>query len=289
MRVRQSGDRPSRLGHRASIIGIVLATLGAVAIGEFAYRLMFGGPPADGTVTVDLSRPVNTFDGTPDLGAGVDGLEHGEIDKVWQPDNVAAMRSAGYGPISFRLRTELGVKAWHWNAEGSFSDAANEQGYWTSSAVVRRDPGVSYGYNLPRRGNTIDQAKNDGYSRLDDGDQATFWKSNPYLDRHFTKESNAKQPQWIMVDFEGEVSVDTVQIAWGDPRATRFRVQYWTGQDVPTYPIGDGSWKDFPQASHAGAAGTQTVRVAGQPVQVQAGADPADRVQRGSRGRGRRA
>ena len=111
MAVRESGDRPRRLGRRATVIGIVLATLAAVAIGEAAYRLFFGGPPADGTVTVDLSKPVNTFEGTQALGAGVDGLEKDEIDRVWTPDNIDAMRSAGYGPISFRLRTELGVKA----------------------------------------------------------------------------------------------------------------------------------------------------------------------------------
>ena len=269
MAVPVSGDKRGGLRRRASVLGIVLATFAAVAIGETAYRLIFGGPPADGTVTVDLSRPVNTFDGTPDLGAGVDGLEHGEIDRVWKPENITAMRSAGYGPISFRLRTELGVKAWHWNAEGSFSDAANQQGYWTSSAAVRNDPGVSYGYNLPRRGNTIDQAKNDGYSRLDDGDPATFWKCNPYLDQHFTKESNAKQPQWIMVDFEGEVPVDTVQIAWGDPRATKFRVQYWTGKDAALPGRRRRPGRTSRRRTHGGAAGTQTVRVAPGPVQVQ--------------------
>lgn len=246
----------------------VLVTLSAVVIGERAFLWLAARQPADATVTIQLDQPVNTFDGVNALGAGVDGLEHGEIDKVWRPDNLAAMRSAGYGPISFRLRTELGVKAWHWNAEGSFSDPGRQQGYWTSSSTVHADAGVSYGYNLPRRGNTIDQAKNDGYSRLDDGDLQTFWKSNPYLDEYFTKESNAKYPQWMLVDFPTKVPVDTVRIAWGDPHAARFRVQYWTGEDA-TFPIENADWQDFPAPAHAGAPGTQTVRVASAPVEVQ--------------------
>ncbi|MEK6437993.1 discoidin domain-containing protein [Pseudonocardia sp. T1-2H] len=253
-----------RSGAAAALVALLL--LGASGYEAVTYVAFRAAPPADATVLVETDRAVNSFPGLASVGAGVDGLDQGEIDRVWTPDNIDAMRSAGYGPISFRLRTELGVKAWHWNEEGAFSDAARQQGYWTSSDVVRKDAGVSHGYHLPRRGNTIDQANNDGWSRLDDGDTGTFWKSNPYLDPHFTGGSDLAQ--WIMIALPQALPVDTVRIAWADPYATSFRVQYWTGADA-IHPAEAGDWKDFPSGVHAGTPGTQTLRVAAAPIEAQ--------------------
>ena len=210
----------------------------------------------DGTVTVALDSPVNTVRPRQQFGAGIDGLEHGEIDTVWTPRNITAMRSAGFGPISYRLRTELGVKAWHWNATGTWSDAAHRQGYWTSADTITKDADVSYGYHLPRRGNTIDQANNDGYSRLDDGDDATFWKSNPYLDARYTRQGADAHPQWIMIAFDEAHSVQDLRIAWGTPHANRFRVQYWVGSNDAIWPSAEKAhWQDVPSATHTGTGG----------------------------------
>jgi hypothetical protein len=252
------------------LVAAVAAAAAAVVVFEPFDRSPAAVPSTDGVVEVAWDNPVNTFDGSPALGAGIDGLEGGEIDKVWTPANLDAMRSAGFGSLSYRLRTELGVKAWHWNAAGTWSDPAKSQGYWTSATEVTNDPGVSYGYHLPRRGHTFDMAKDDGYSRLTDGDPATFWKSNPYLDSHYTNVPDADHPQWMVLAFPEAVPVDHVRIEWGTPYATAFRVQYWTGQDAlfPAQP-GPVDWKDFPHGAHAGRSGSQTIRVADAPVEAQ--------------------
>src|SRR5262245_52805545 len=105
----------------AGLVCIGASGGGVVILGATGASAPLSPRAVDGTVTVDLDHEVNTFDGRTALGAGVDGLEHGEITKVWTPKNLAAMRSTGFGPISYRLRTELGVKAWHWNSAGTFS------------------------------------------------------------------------------------------------------------------------------------------------------------------------
>jgi hypothetical protein len=204
--------------------------------------------PEIGTVTIAVTsgQPANTFVPTRAFGAGVDGLEKGNIAQVYTSSNIRAMLSAGFHPLTYRLRTELGIEAWHWNPKGRWSDPKRKQGYWTSSQTARQPISICNGYRLPRRGSTIDQANNDSYSRLDDDDTRTFWKSNPYLDRHFTGDDNALHPQWIIIDLGVRKDVDGIKILWGTPYATRYQIEYWQGVD-PIYinENPEGNWQPF--------------------------------------------
>ena len=176
------------------------------------------------------NHSTGSFDPRHAFGAGIDGHEQGDCQRMLSPENVKRMLRAGLGPVSYRLRTELGVEAWHWNPRGVWSDSVHHQGYWASDS--NPDPTqpieVSYGYKLPRRGDTLDEANDDGYSRLDDGDPKTFWKSNPYLCKPFTGEPDSHHPQWVVLDFGKPVPINAVDILWGEPYAKRFQVEYAT-------------------------------------------------------------
>ena len=220
------------------------------------------------TITVDLTRAGARGSFRPDtaLGAGIDGAQAGEIDRLFTARNVAAMRSLGLRSATYRLRTELGIEAWHWTEQGTWSDSAHAQGYWTGSARASASIRLSWGYQLPRRGDTQDNANNIGWSRLTDGDLATFWKSNPYLDRRFTRDARA-HPQWIELRLGAPAAIDAAQIAWADPYATRYEVQYWTGRD--DYDD-EGRWRAFPRGAFAhGRGGTELRRLAAAPIRAQ--------------------
>lgn len=245
-----------------SRIAMTLLGLALLPLGVGAAR------PAPTTVTVDLTDAGRLGAFRPDraLGAGIDGAQAGDIDRLLTDGNIAAMRSAGLAPLTYRLRTELGIEAWHWNELGSWSDPAHEQGYWTSSDVPGQPIMLSHGYRLPRRGDTIDNANNADYSRLTDGDPATFWKSNPYLDARFTGDP-APHPQWLVVRLDEASPIDAARIDWAAPYATAYRVQYWTGADE--YDTA-GRWADFPGGVIGdGHGGSALLRLAPRPVTAQ--------------------
>lgn len=223
------------------------------------------------TLTIEAGRPVNRFRPDEALGAGVDGQERGDIDKVYTPANIAAMLSAGFKPLAYRLRTELGIEAWHWNPAGSFSDAERQAGYWCSDSTPGSPILTSNGYSLPRRGSTGDQANDRGYSRIDDGDLTTFWKSSPYLDQKYTGDDNALHPQWILVDFNRRVPVNSVRVSWGSPYARRYRVEYWQGADPadPGELPENSRWVAFEHGNIQRCTGGQDFRkLSGSPVKA---------------------
>jgi hypothetical protein len=225
------------------------------------------GPISRAAAMVDLAHPGRRFDPRATLGAALDGHPAGTTVRLLTPRNIRAMLGAGLGPLTYRLRTELAVEAWHWNPVGRWSDSAREQGYWTSDAAVGEPIAASFGYRLPRRGDTRDQANDDGYSRIDDGDTTTFWKSNPYLDRRLG--ARGALPQWLYVDLGAITHIDAARLVWGEPYARRFALEYWkAGPGVaPTDSAAGGRWLAFP-GGHVGngAGGTTELRLADTPV-----------------------
>lgn len=202
------------------------------------------------------------------FGAAVDGVPQGAVAGIYQPDNVASMLQAGLGAVSYRLYTELSVQDWHWNPRGHFSGAGG--GYWISdarpdAAHPLRD---TYGYRLPRRGNTHDQGNDDDYGRLTDGDPATYWKSNPYLTQGFTGEDDALHPQWVLLDLGQPRTLTALRIFWAVPYATQYSVQYFTGGDAIYDPAG-GSWVDYPGGDVANGQGGDVTLPLGAAPQAQ--------------------
>jgi hypothetical protein len=215
-------------------------------------------------------HPVNQCVPTQALGAGVDGHEQGECARMFADKNIAEMRSAGFGPLTYRLRTELAGEVWHWNPHGTWSDPVHQCGYWISDDSLAEPINLSYGYRLPRRGNTIDQANDDGYSRMADGDQESFWKSNPYLDSHFTSEPSDAHPQWVVIDLDATKPVNSIRIHWGAPYATQYKVEYWNGEDpMHLHPDRKDAWRSFPNgAVNRGSGGDEAVRLCEKPLPV---------------------
>jgi F5/8 type C domain len=198
------------------------------------------------TILYQPGHPANQFKPAEAIGAAFDGHWQGEIEHIMTDRNIKAMQSVGLKPISYRLRTELGGEVWHWNPNGTWSDPKHQQGYWVSDSNPQKPIQLSNGYFLPRRGNTHDQANDNGYSRIDDGDTSTYWKSNPYLDHYFTHDPDSLHPQWVVVDLGAAREVNALRILWADPYALSYSVDYASdiGKDY-FEPYQPGLWHSF--------------------------------------------
>src|SRR6202165_7194 len=247
---------------------IVRGSLRSMAVAVFILvASATAARPQTAPVVVDITpgHAINNFHPAQAIGAGVDSQTVGAVSKIYAPKNVSAMLSSGLGPVSYRLYTELSIQDWHWNPNGKWSDPAG-QGYWTGD-LIRPTSNDSFGYRLPHRGFTTDQGNNDDYSRLDDGDPGSFWKSNPYLTSSFAGE--ADHPQWVVVDLRSVVPVNAIRLAWSAPYATSYQVQYWNGPDAINDP-GNGNWVTFAGGKiTAGSGGTVTLKLAPQPVAIE--------------------
>ena len=221
------------------------------------------------TIRVDTSHPTNSFIPNQALGAGIDRMPAAAVEKYFSQPALDSVLSAGWQPVSYRQNTELAVEAWHWNPEGTWSDPAGK-GYFTGSTSPADMIRHSYGYPLPHRGFTRNEGtETNGFSRMTDGDLNTYWKSNPYLSKAFTGEEDSLHPQWVVIDLATAQPINAIRIAWAEPYARQYLVQYWTGENPIKFPV-KGAWAAFPAGVVTnGKGGTVTLQLTASPMVVQ--------------------
>lgn len=271
-----------------------IACLASVIILAFVPVLSAENAPHKIVIDSAPSHAVNSFNPFLALGAGVDRLRLGNTDKLLSELFLKQVLSSGWQTVSYRQNTELHVEAWHWNPQGAWSDPSG-RGYFTGKAEPAEMIRHSYAYPLPRRGFTRNSGTERGYSRLTDGSTETFWKSNPYLTQAFTGEDDAFHPQWVTLDLGEKREVNAIRIAWGEPYAGTYFVQYWTGENSPVDSPTKGIWQTFPFGTVTdGQGGSITRALASRSIPVrymriwmtvalnttgtQSSADPRDRA-----------
>jgi hypothetical protein len=239
-----------------ALLWISLAGLGAR--GAAAQNIVVEATP---------SQSVNSFSPMQALGAGVDRMRQGIAEKAFRDPMLKEILAAGWQPVSYRRNTELHAEGWHWNPRGAWSDPAG-RGYFTGSSTPAEPIVHSFGYNLPHRGSTRARGGGQNYSRLTDGDLESYWKSNPYLTHAFTGDEDSANPQWVIVDLGSVQKLNAVRIAWADPFATRYRVQFWTaGENNPRRAATHGIWQTFQNGLITnGRGGTVTLPLTSIPV-----------------------
>lgn len=224
------------------------------------------------TVRVDAtpSHVLNAFSPLYALGSTVDRVPSNATDMFFRPDQIQQILSAGWGVISYRQNTDLFVQAWHWNPNGTWSDPAGK-GYFVGDAnptaeMIRH----SYGYSLRHRGFTRNGGTEfDGYSRLNDGDLNSYWKSNPYLTKQFTGEDDSVHPQWVVIALDKAEQINAIRIAWAEPFARDYEVQYWVGEGDAMDEQDKGTWRTFSAGKiRNGNGGTTTLGLERAPVRT---------------------
>jgi hypothetical protein len=227
-------------------------------------------PSSAQTIQVDITptHATNHFRPSETLGAGIDRIPSEAIDSGLSQPNLGRAMASGWQTVSYRNNTELSIEAWHWNPRGTWSEPG-EKGYFTGSTAPAEPIRYSYGYSLPHRGFTRnDGTPNAGFSRITDGDDSSYWKSNPYLTQRFTGESDSLHPQWVVLDLAQAQQVNSIRIKWAEPYATKFLVQHWIGDD-PMHGPTRGMWQTYPLGVvEHGRGGSDILRLTPSPLPV---------------------
>ncbi|HUN63200.1 MAG TPA: discoidin domain-containing protein [Candidatus Sulfotelmatobacter sp.] len=237
-------------------------------LARIGVSLIFAVPLAAQTVRVDVTpSKALAFDPDKAMGTSLDILPTKDFEKDFSESIIKESLSAGWGPITYRQNTELTYNAWHWNPNGKWSDAKNKSGYFVGSAEPKDFLRESFGYRLTHRGTTRSDSGQFESSRMTDGDPATYWKSNPYLTSKFTGDPDSANPQWVVIDFALPQQINAIQIAWANPYATKYVVEYWTGKEDALMKPLSGQWLKFPKGEvTAGTGGSKVQRLADLPI-----------------------
>ena len=199
------------------------------------------------TVHVDVTpeHVLNTIYPDTATGAWMDDLSKAQVDNLSKPETIQGIKNLGWGSITMRNNSELRLAAWHWNENGTWSDPATKSGYLRGSADLGEPIHYGYSYSLPHR-----DFMTSGDAPLVAGFQS-YWKSNPYLTSHFTGESDALHPQWVVIDMGIARAVNAIHIQWVNPYAVIYVVQYWIGDNnAMDWDMGpNGVWKAFPSGT----------------------------------------
>jgi hypothetical protein len=265
-------DLFTRISSRLFLCRAVAAALGLAA--AFSYTLFqvhaqtpleTGKADSVATVHVDVTprHILNTIYPSTATGAWMDVLSRAQIDNLNKPETIQGIKNLGWGSITMRNNSELRLAAWHWNPNGTWSDPAAKSGYFTGSADLGKPIHYGYSYSLPHR-----DFMTSGDSPLVAGFQS-YWKSNPYLTSHFTGESDALHPQWVVIDMGIARAVNAIHIQWVNPYAVTYVVQYWIGDNnALDWDMGpNGVWKAFPSGTVTnGKGGDVHLRLCDEPI-----------------------
>ncbi len=219
------------------------------------------------TVHVDVTAEhvLNTIYPDTATGAWMDVLSKSQVDNLSKPAVIAGVKNLGWGSITMRNNSELRLAAWHWNENGTWSDPADQSGYYMGSAELGEAIHYGYSYSLPHR-----DFMTSGDPPLVAGFQS-YWKSNPYLTSHFTGESDALHPQWVVIDMGMGRAVDAIHIQWANPYAVAYVVQYWIGdENALDWDMGpNGVWKNFPSGTvNDGTGGDVHLKLCDGPIRA---------------------
>ena len=173
------------------LCGVVAAAFGfAPLFCGTLFQVQAQAAPQAATVHVDVTPEhiLNTIYPDTATGAWMDDLTKAQVDNLSKPETIQGIKNLGWGSITMRNNSELRLGSWHWNENGTWSDAAGKRGYFTGSAELGAPIHYGYSYSLPHRDFMIS-----GDTPLVAGFQS-YWKSNPYLSSHFTRRKRRAAP-----------------------------------------------------------------------------------------------